>query len=342
MCVVFFVFLFLPGGGRAAGRVFLICALSPPSSHILSLIPRPTPSPHPSTQNTPNRNSFNKQVLKAFPHPLTCTWLQFGVGSLLALSMWALNLHPRPVLEEDTVKSVAPLAGVHTLGNLLTNVSLGAVAVSFTHTIKAMEPFFSVLLSAIFLNERPTAAVLASMVPIVGGVALASATEMSFNWPGFLAAMGSNLTFQSRNVLSKKFMGKGKGSLDNINLFSIITILSFFLLTPVVLLKEGFLLSPSALKAAGIGEAVMRQALAAAFCFHAYQQVSYMILARVSPVSHSIGNCLKRVIVIVASVLFFRNPMGTQNMVGTGIALAGVFAYSQVKRGQNAAKAAAA
>jgi solute carrier family 35 protein E1 len=64
-----------------------------------------------------------------------------------------------------------------------------------------------------------------------------------------------------------------------------------------------------------------------------------MILARVSPVSHSIGNCLKRVIVIVASVLFFRNPMGIQNMVGTAIALAGVFAYSQVKRGQNAAAA---
>ena len=283
--------------------------------------------------------SFNKQVLKAFPHPLTCTWLQFGVGSLLALSMWAVKAHPRPNLNEDTLKSILPLAGVHTLGNLLTNVSLGAVAVSFTHTIKAMEPFFSVLLSSIFLNEKPTAAVLLSMLPIVGGVALASATEMSFNWAGFTAAMGSNLTFQSRNVLSKKFMGKGKGSLDNINLFSTITILAFCLMTPVVLLTDGFLLTPAALKASGVGEAIIRQALAAAVCFHAYQQVSYMILARVSPVSHSIGNCLKRVIVIVASVLFFRNPMGTQNMVGTAIALAGVFAYSQVKRGQNAAAA---
>jgi hypothetical protein len=32
-------------------------------------------------------------------------------------------------------------------------MSLGKVAVSFTHTIKAMEPFFSVLLSAAFLGE---------------------------------------------------------------------------------------------------------------------------------------------------------------------------------------------
>ena len=45
-------------------------------------------------------------------------------------------------------------------------------------------------------------------------------------------------------------------------------------------------------------------------------QVSYMILQRVSPVTHSIGNCLKRVIVIVASVIVFKNPMSRQNMLG--------------------------
>jgi solute carrier family 35, member E1 len=49
--------------------------------------------------------------------------------------------------------AILPLALVHTMGNLFTNLSLGKVAVSFTHTIKAMEPFFSVLLSAIFLGE---------------------------------------------------------------------------------------------------------------------------------------------------------------------------------------------
>jgi len=75
---------------------------------------------------------------------------------------------------------------------------------------QAMEPFFSVVLSALFLGEAPSGAVLASLLPIVGGVALASASEVTFNWPGFLAAMGSNLTFQSRNVFSKKFMTRSK------------------------------------------------------------------------------------------------------------------------------------
>ncbi len=30
--------------------------------------------------------------------------------------------------------------------------------------------------------------------------------QVTFNWGGFAAAMGSNLSFQSRNVLSKKLM----------------------------------------------------------------------------------------------------------------------------------------
>jgi len=49
--------------------------------------------------------------------------------------------------------AILPLAVAHTMGNLLTNISLGKVAVSFTHTIKAMEPFFTVVLSALLLGE---------------------------------------------------------------------------------------------------------------------------------------------------------------------------------------------
>ena len=79
-------------------------------------------------------------------------------------------------------------------------------------------------------------------------------------------------------------------------------------------------------------------------------QVSYMILQRVSPVTHSIGNCIKRVIIIIAAVVVFQNPMPLQNQigmhlpqplieacithltVGTAVALGGVFLYSQAKR----------
>ncbi|XP_024532626.1 phosphoenolpyruvate/phosphate translocator 2, chloroplastic isoform X1 [Selaginella moellendorffii] len=307
-------------------------------------------------------NIYNKQVLKVFPFPITITEIQFAIGSAAVLFMWTTGLYKRPSLTTAQVVAILPLALVHTMGNLFTNMSLGKVAVSFTHTIKAMEPFFSVLLSAMFLGEAPSAWIIASLLPIVGGVALASLTEASFNWAGFLSAMASNVTFQSRNVLSKKLMVKKEGSLDNINLFSVITILSFFLLAPVTLFFEGVKFTPEYLTSMvdlfralptlrllierkwilqGLDvKVVMLRALVAGLCFHSYQQVSYMILQRVSPVTHSVGNCVKRVIVIVTSVIFFRTPVSTINALGTALALAGVFAYSRAKRIKPAKKSA--
>ncbi|XP_059294163.1 phosphoenolpyruvate/phosphate translocator 2, chloroplastic-like isoform X1 [Lycium ferocissimum] len=289
-------------------------------------------------------NIYNKQVLKVFPFPASVTAFQFGCGTMLILFMWGFRLHPIPKITKSQFRAIFSLAAVHTLGNLLTNISLGRVAVSFTHTIKAMEPFFTVLLSALFLAERPSLWIVSSLVPIVGGVALASMTEASFNWIGFGSAMASNLTNQSRNVFSKKFMVKEEEALDNINLFSIITIISFILLVPAAILMEGIKFTPSYLQYAAsqglnVREMCMRLLLAG-FCFHTYQQVSYMILQMVSPVTHAVGNCVKRVVVIVSSVIFFQTPVSPINSLGTALALAGVFLYSRAKRLQRKSKVA--
>lgn len=66
-----------------------------------------------------------------------------------------------------------------------------------------------------------------------------------------------------------------QGSLDNINLFSLITVLSFFLLAPFTLATEGFRLGRDSLLALGVADPsfIYKQALYAALCFHAYQQV---------------------------------------------------------------------
>ncbi|TVU17278.1 hypothetical protein EJB05_33298, partial [Eragrostis curvula] len=285
-------------------------------------------------------NIYNKLVLKAVPFPLTITTFQFASGTFFITLMWLLNLHPKPRLSLQQYARLLPLALIHMLGNAFTNMSLGRVSVSFTHTIKAMEPFFSVLLSVLFLGEAPSFRVLRSLVPIVGGVVLASMTEISFNWIGFWSAMASNLTNQSRNVISKKFLAGKEESLDDINLFSIMTVMAFLLSAPLMLSVEGIKFTPSYLQSTGVNikELCVKAALAGT-CFHFYQQVSYSLLARVSPVTHSVANSLKRVVVIVSSVLFFRTPISPINALGTGVALLGVYLYSRLKQAKPKAKA---
>lgn len=76
------------------------------------------------------------------------------------------------------------VAIAHTIGHVAATVSMAKVAVSFTHIIKSGEPAFSVLVSRFFLGEHFPAPVYFSLLPIIGGCALAAITELNFNMIG--------------------------------------------------------------------------------------------------------------------------------------------------------------
>lgn len=82
-------------------------------------------------------NLVNKQSLAAFPNPLTVTALQFGVGSLAAVLLLLGGPAAAVSLDRRTLLRAVPLAVVHSVGNVLTNVSLVSMSVAFTHTVKA-------------------------------------------------------------------------------------------------------------------------------------------------------------------------------------------------------------
>ncbi|KAA0042395.1 xylulose 5-phosphate/phosphate translocator [Cucumis melo var. makuwa] len=63
--------------------------------------------------------------------------------------------------------------------------------------------------------------------------------------------------------------------------------------------------------------------------YHLYNQSFYQDLDEISPLTFSVGNTMKRAVVIVASVLVFRNPVRPLNAVGSAIAIFGTFLYSQ-------------
>ena len=277
-------------------------------------------------------NIINKTLMKSFPLFITITAVQMLSGAAISLFLWTTRLHRFQRATAADLRKIYPLALAHLFGNLFTNYSLRQMAVSFTHVVKASEPFFSVVLAKIFLPGAAfTWPIYASLVPIVVGVVMASITEVSFNWPGFLTAVASNVSFQSRNVLSKKFM-KGV-RFDDVNLFGWISCLAAATATPLALLCDGARYGAvwGAATAGGGAARLLLMLLSCGVLHYLYNQFSYIVLQRVSPVSHSIGNTVKRVAVIASSVLFFRNPVSSQNMMGTAVALAGVAVYSRVK-----------
>ncbi|KAL8510561.1 hypothetical protein ACS0TY_017401 [Phlomoides rotata] len=279
-------------------------------------------------------NIYNKKVLNAYAFPWLTSTLSLAAGSLIMLISWALRIAEPPKTDLDFWKSLFPVAVAHTIGHVAATVSMSKVAVSFTHIIKSGEPAFSVLVSRFILGESFPPGVYLSLLPIIGGCGLAALTELNFNMTGFMGAMISNLAFVFRNIFSKKGM-KGK-SISGMNYYACLSMLSLVILTPFAFAVEGPQLWATgfreALSPTGPGSQIVWWMAAQSVFYHLYNQVSYMSLDEISPLTFSVGNTMKRISVIVSSIIIFQTPVQPVNALGAAIAVLGTFLYSQAKQ----------
>ncbi|EOA22763.1 hypothetical protein CARUB_v10003476mg [Capsella rubella] len=275
-------------------------------------------------------NIFNKKALNVFPYPWLLASFQLFAGSIWMLILWSFKLYPCPKISKPFIIALLGPALFHTIGHISACVSFSKVAVSFTHVIKSAEPVFSVIFSSLLGDSYPIAVWL-SILPIVMGCSLAAVTEVSFNLGGLSGAMISNVGFVLRNIYSKRSLQSFK-EIDGLNLYGCISILSLLYLFPVAIFVEGSHWVPGYHKAiASVGKpsTFYFWVMLSGVFYHLYNQSSYQALDEISPLTFSVGNTMKRVVVIVSTVLVFRNPVRPLNALGSAIAIFGTFLYSQ-------------
>jgi solute carrier family 35 protein E1 len=115
----------------------------------------------------------------------------------------------------------------------------------FAHVLKSMEPAFTALFSGLLTGKWQHPAVYATLVPVMGGVAYASASELNFNMLQFVAAMVSNIGFSLRAVIGKQIMSDSAWDrkitkLDGPNTFSVMQLGSTIITLPFVFAIEGW------------------------------------------------------------------------------------------------------
>lgn len=282
-------------------------------------------------------NIGNKRVLNALPVPWTAATVELFFGFPYVALLWSTGLRKTPKLSLDNVRTLSSqaffLAATHVLGV----ISFGAGAISFTHIVKATEPVWSALLLGVCFREILPLPVYLSLVPIIGGVGLASLKELSFSWLSFTAGTLSAVTSATKAILSKKVLdGKPLGeNLTPANMFAVLTILGFLFILPASLLMEG----PSkvsaavtaALAAGYIKVQLFRLLSISGFLYYIYNEVAFLALSEVAPVTHAVANTVKRVVIILASVVVFRNPVSKLGALGSAMAILGATAYSIAK-----------
>lgn len=115
-----------------------------------------------------------------------------------------------------------------------------------------------------------------------------------------------------------------------------LNIVATVVLLPVALIFPGGLLSFLAVwKSAIVGGTqeghLAMMLLTSGFYYFMYQVLSFLVLSCVQPITHSVLNTVKRVVIILVSILVFQNPVTAQGVLGTVMAIGSVFFYVGVK-----------
>ena len=91
--------------------------------------------------------------------------------------------------------------------------------------------------------------------------------------------------------------------------------------------------------AASVG--LLGQVLLTGLYFYGYSEVA-MKAPNVHPVTHAIGNTMRRVVIMLICIAVFRTPVSLAGGVGSAVAIGGSYLYAVVKSQEKAEAEAAA
>lgn len=130
------------------------------------------------------------------------------------------------------------------------------------------------------------------------------------------------------------------GAMCPSNLFAVVTIVSFFFSIPLAIVFEGqtlFYLIKYSRGGSSAGNSLTNEKtilliLASGLFHYLNNQVMFLALSNVHPITLAVGNTMKRVFIIISGIVAFSTPVTWQTAVGSTIGIGGVLFYSLMKQ----------
>jgi len=250
----------------------------------------------------------------------TCQMIMTMMCGYLQMTMGRKS----PIMKkpEGFVKQMTIVGGLRFATVLLGLLALNFVAVSFTETVKSSAPAFTVLISRLILGQVTGMYVKLSLLPVMGGLAICSANELSFNIIGFSFALLTNISECAQNVYSKMLISGDAFKYSPAEMQFYTSVASLIVTIPTSFL----LMSPSSLW--DLDSRLAASYIINGVFFHGQTIAAYYLMDFISPVTHSVANTSKRAFLIWTSVLIFGNEVTFLSGLGTVIVILGVLLYN--------------
>lgn len=181
-----------------------------------------------------------------------------------------------------------------------------------------------------------------ALLPLTLGVMLACTFAFTNNVIGLLCALGSCLVFVTQNIFSKKLLFKEQSErrgtkLDKMNMLFLSSSMAFVLMFPLWLYSDGFDLLGTSAHSSSAATAGLTSTVITYFFLngssHFTQNIfAFNLLAMTSPVTYSIASLVKRIFVIVASIVWFGQQVSGVQWVGIVLTFLGLWMYQSAKR----------
>lgn len=235
---------------------------------------------------------------------------------------------------------------------MLTMFAYRTISASMTHTLKASSPLFAAGIAALLDQKYPTFPVTCSLVAISIGVVGATVTEVEFSVIGFILALLSCLVHVLLSRQLKRTITHPSIA-HPIQLHILVSGLSSAIMFPAVMyfaVRRLFhwMDSPSDLPEPVL-ESSDRSILFPLTSEHLWIALgiavslilnwcaslcSFMLLSKISFVSHQVANSAKRLVVIIASSVWLHRQLSISNSLCVIVTISACCAYSLFTRGE--------
>ncbi|CAE7640620.1 PPT2 [Symbiodinium sp. CCMP2456] len=276
---------------------------------------------------------FAKRCTSHAPLPLLLCLAQFAISVILSssASKAASEGAPRLLAPRAVLPDILPLSAVWTGGFVMFNAAALYMSPGMVNVIRCMEPVATVCVGA-GLGQRFSWQVLATLVPICGGVAMASLTSGGLSTTGICLAMISNVAFCCRSFCLQRLRRNPQNKLDDLAVFFNVSWTATLALPLLQIPLEGSQVLPT-LQGLATDQLWIFAAdmLASSTFFFLYQFVQLLVMTQLSPLAFSVLTPVVKALMIVVLTAYYGDEMSLLKALGCVLSVGGGYLFTLAK-----------